>query len=128
MNRRHFLVSLPLLCSGRLLAAPSAPARFLLVFLRGGYDAANVLVPVSSADYYALRPNIAIPKDAALALDGDWGLHPALAETLHALYGRGEAAFIPFAGTRTPAAATSRRRIRSSSASRRATAAMPRAS
>jgi len=99
MNRRHFLASLPLLYSGRLLAAPSAPARFLLVFLRGGYDAANVLVPVSSADYYALRPNIAIPKDAALALDGDWGLHPALAETLHALYGRGEAAFIPFAGT-----------------------------
>src|SRR5260221_7248915 len=99
MNRRHFLASLPLLYSGRLLAAPSAPARFLLVFLRGGYDAANVLVPVSSADYYALRPNIAIPKDAALALDGNWGLHPALAETLHALYRRGEAAFIPFAGT-----------------------------
>ena len=47
MNRRAFLVSLPFLYAGRLFAAPSAPARFLLVFLRGGYDAANVLVPVN---------------------------------------------------------------------------------
>jgi uncharacterized protein (DUF1501 family) len=99
MKRRAFLLSLPLLYSGRLLAAPSAPARFLLVFLRGGYDAANLLVPVSSAYYYETRPNIAIPKDAALAIDADWGLHPALAESLHPLYAKGEAAFIPFAGT-----------------------------
>ena len=99
MNRRAFLASLPLLYCGRLVAAPSAPARFLLVFLRGGYDAANVLVPVSSAFYYETRPNIAVPKEAAIALDGDWGLHPALAESLHPLYQRGEAAFIPFAGT-----------------------------
>ena len=99
MNRRAFLLSLPLLYSAKLLAAPSAPARFLLVFLRGGYDAANVLVPVSSAYYYDVRPNIAVPKEAALALDADWGLHPALAESLHALYAKGEAALIPFAGT-----------------------------
>ena len=99
MNRRAFLLSLPLLYAGRLLAAPSAPARFLLVFLRGGYDAANVLVPTSSAFYYEARPNIAVPRDAAIALDSDWGLHPALAESLHPLYQRGEAAFIPFAGT-----------------------------
>jgi uncharacterized protein (DUF1501 family) len=99
MNRRAFLLSLPLLYAGRLFAAPSAPARFLLVFLRGGYDAANVLVPVSSRYYYETRPNIAIPKNAALPVDSDWGLHPALAESLHPLYTRGEAAFIPYAGT-----------------------------
>jgi uncharacterized protein (DUF1501 family) len=99
MNRRGFLFSLPILFSGKLLAAPAAPARFLLVFLRGGYDAANVLVPTSSTFYYDSRPNIAVPRDAALALDADWGLHPALAESLHPLYQRGEAAFIPFAGT-----------------------------
>ena len=57
-----------------------------------------MLVPISSADYYALRPNIAIPRDACKALDADWGLHPALAE-IHALYARREAAFIAFAGT-----------------------------
>ena len=99
MNRRSFLVSLPLLYAGRLFAAPSSPARFLLVFLRGGYDAANVLVPVTSGYYYAVRPNIAVPRDAALRVDSDWGLHPALAESIQPLYAKGEAAFIPFAGT-----------------------------
>jgi len=99
MKRRAFVFSLPLVFSGKLLAAPSAPARFLLVFLRGGYDAANVLVPVSSSYYYAVRPNIAVPKDAALPLDADWGLHPSLAESIHPLYIRGQAAAIAYAGT-----------------------------
>jgi len=100
MKRRAFILSsLALAGSGRLFAAPSAPARFLLVFLRGGYDAANFLVPTSSSFYYESRPTIAVPRDAALALDADWGLHPALAESLHPLYTKGEAALVPFAGT-----------------------------
>ncbi len=99
MKRRAFVFSLPLVFCGKLLAAPSAPARFLLVFLRGGYDAANVLVPVSSSYYYDTRPNIAIPRSAALPVDSDWGLHPALAESLHPMYEKREAAFIAFAGT-----------------------------
>ena len=73
MKRRAFLLSsLGLAASGRLFAASSAPARFLLVFLRGGYDAANVLVPVSSDFYYESRPNIAVPRDAAMPIDADW--------------------------------------------------------
>ena len=36
---------------------------------------------------------------AALPVDSDWGLHPALAESIQPLYAKGEAAFIPFAGT-----------------------------
>jgi len=99
MNRRQVLLSLGLLTSGRLLAAPSAQAKLLLVFLRGGYDAANVLVPITSEFYYASRPNIAIPRGATFPIDSDWGLHPALAESLHPLFAKGEAAFIPFAGT-----------------------------
>jgi uncharacterized protein (DUF1501 family) len=99
MNRRAFVFAVPALFSARLIAAPSAPARFLLVFLRGGYDAANVVVPISSSDYYSGRPNIAIPRDACRRLDADWGLHPALAESIHPLYEKREAAFIAFAGT-----------------------------
>lgn len=100
MNRRAFLASsLALTVSGRLIAAPASTPRFLLVFLRGGYDAANVLVPISSADYYELRPNIAVPRDVVLPIDADWGLHPAFAQSLHPLYQRGELAFLPFAGT-----------------------------
>jgi uncharacterized protein (DUF1501 family) len=44
------------------------------------------------------RPNAADP-NAALPLDRDWGLHPALKDTLYPLYKKGQVAFIPFAGT-----------------------------
>ena len=102
MKRRALLQSLallPALSSGCLWAAPATDARLLLVFLRGGYDAASLLVPVSSPFYYQARPNIAIPAQAALPLDADWGLHPALRETVYPLFNAGQAAFIPFAGT-----------------------------
>lgn len=108
MQRRHLikaLAALPLMSSAGALwsAAPKQP-RLLVVFLRGGYDAANLLVPTSSQFYYDIRPNIAIPRpstelNSALALDGDWGLHPALRESLFPLYQRGQLAFVPFAGT-----------------------------
>ena len=108
MQRRHFLasaLSLPLATgSARLLAAGSSPSRFLFVFLRGGYDAASLLVPVSSDFYYEVRPDIALARPStdlasALALNTDWGLHPALRESLYPLYQSGELAFVPFAGT-----------------------------
>lgn len=47
--------------AARLYAAPPSGARFLLVFLRGGYDATNALIPYSSSFYYEARPTIAIP-------------------------------------------------------------------
>ena len=64
MNRRDLLKALAALpalpLSARLYAADTARhyPRFLLVFLRGGYDCANVLVPVSSSYYYESRPTI----------------------------------------------------------------------
>ncbi|WP_295538405.1 DUF1501 domain-containing protein [uncultured Pseudacidovorax sp.] len=89
---------------GRLLAAPAAEGtRLLVVFLRGAYDCCNVLVPTASDFYYQSRPSIAIPRpgqpNGAVALDADWGLHPVLAPTLLPLFQKGQAAFIPFAGT-----------------------------
>jgi uncharacterized protein (DUF1501 family) len=85
-------------------ATANAAPRLLVVFLRGGYDAANLLVPVSSSYYYEARPNIAIGKpsaeatNTALPLDADWGLHPALRDTIYPLFQKKQAAFIPFAG------------------------------
>ena len=110
MKRRELLAatlgaSALSMTGGQLWAAPRGEARFLLVFLRGGYDAASLLVPVASPFYYEARPQIAIarpaPGDAqsALALDAEWGLHPALRESLLPMWQRGEAAFVPFAGT-----------------------------
>ena len=91
----------------RLYAAPGSAAdnaRFLLVFLRGGYDAASLLVPIGGSFYAESRPNIAIgrPSDAvgsALPLSADWGLHPALKDSIFPLAQRGHAVFVPFAGT-----------------------------
>jgi uncharacterized protein (DUF1501 family) len=91
--------------SGRLFAAPAAGPRFLLVFLRGGYDSANLLIPYSSSFYYEARPNIAVPKPdpgsatSALALNSDWALAPAVRESIGTLYQQRQVAFVPFAGT-----------------------------
>src|ERR1700739_4971320 len=91
--------------AGRLYAAPPGGPRFLLVFLRGGYDATNTLIPYSSDFYYEARPTIAIPKPdhcadtGALATDSDWALAPALRESIGALYQQREVAFVPFTGT-----------------------------
>jgi uncharacterized protein (DUF1501 family) len=104
MQRRQFLKSaaatLPLLgLAGRLYALPMSGPRLLVVFLRGAYDAANIVIPVSSDFYYASRPNLAIPKTTALSLTADWGLHPALAESIYPLWQKKQIAFVPFAGT-----------------------------
>jgi len=108
MHRRQLLqalASLPLYAlSARLMATPQPERKFLLVFLRGGYDAANLLVPISSDFYYAARPGIAIPRPgsaslSALQLETDWGLHPALEHSLLPLYRNRQLAFVPFAGT-----------------------------
>ena len=109
MNRREliktFAALAPLTVAGRVWAAPATDAKMLVVFLRGAYDAANVVVPVSSEFYHASRPTLAIAKpdvgnpNAALALDSDWGLHPALRDSIYPLWAKREIAFIPFAGT-----------------------------
>ena len=110
MKRRDLLQMMALATpalslTGRVFAAPPGSPRLLLVFLRGGYDCANVVVPYSSSYYYETRPNIAIPKptgvngDGAVALDSDWALAPALRSSIAPLYARREAMFIPFAGT-----------------------------
>jgi len=103
MNRRElikaFAAMTPLTVAGRVWAAPASGARLLVVFLRGAYDAANITVPVSSDFYYASRPNLAVPKNATLPLDADWGLHPALKDSIYPLWQSKEIAFIPFTGT-----------------------------
>lgn len=103
MDRRRFLThaaAAPLLLHGASLhAAPATDTRLLVVFMRGAYDCANLLVPATSEFYYESRPNIAIPKDQALPLTDGWALHPAMAQSLMPMYQRGELAFVPFAGT-----------------------------
>lgn len=57
------------------------------IFQRGAVDGLNMVVPFGERAYYDLRPNIAVPQpgkgqnaaDAAVNLDGFFGLHPSLA-------------------------------------------------
>ena len=103
MNRRFFLKSggIALASIGVSLAAPSFLERAVLaqmreritggrrktliaIFQRGAVDGLNMVVPFGERNYYDLRPSIAIPKpesgsaEAAINLDGFFGLHPAL--------------------------------------------------
>ena len=100
MDRRLLLqLGLGAALPTKLWAAATDSPRLLVVFLRGAYDAANLLVPTSSSFYYEARPNIAIAKAAVLPLDAHWGLAPAVADSIHPLWTKGQAAFVPFAGT-----------------------------
>ncbi len=109
LSRRDLLAGLaalaPMTMAGQLWAAPATDARLLVVFLRGAYDATNVVIPIHSDFYYASRPTLAIARPdptvatAALPLDAAWGLHPALRDTIYPLYHKGQVAFVPFAGT-----------------------------
>ena len=113
MNRREFLfaaastaAAIPALSfSGKLFAAPATSPRFLMVFLRGGYDCNNLLVPYASDFYYESRPTLAIARpdannpNSAIALDANWGLNPILRDSIYPLWQRKQIAFVPFAGT-----------------------------
>lgn len=63
----------------------------ICLFQRGAADGISMVVPHGERAYYAARPNIAIPRprsgatDAAIDLDGFFGLHPAL-QPLERLY------------------------------------------
>lgn len=75
------------------------------IFLHGGLDSFNTLVPTDSsayADYQAARGGLAINSGSLLGIsdptDGrSYGLHPALSE-LHQLYSSGSLAFVPNVG------------------------------
>ncbi len=74
------------------------PKRLIIIYLRGGSDPLNVIVPYGDDDYYSYRPTIAIPRPGAtdlpdgvrpvLPLNRLFGLHPAM-EPLHELYQQG---------------------------------------
>ena len=75
----------------------------VVVFLRGGWDALNVVMPIAGADrgyYEAARPFLKVPvsgANAAINLNGQFGMHPAMAP-LTGLYQSRKLAFIHAAG------------------------------
>ena len=85
--------------------AAAAPQRKVLVtiFQRGAVDGLNMIVPHGEPDYYSSRPSIAIARpgtapDAALDLDGFFGMHPRMPE-LKALYDARQLAVVHACGS-----------------------------
>ena len=87
--------------------APGDYKALVCVFLYGGNDANNLLVPWSPADYAAyegLRQNLALKRDTLLPIvpatgDGrDWALHPSTPE-LRDLFNAGDLAIVANVGT-----------------------------
>lgn len=115
MDRREFLMgcssAIAAMTGGQLtqlaLAAPGTATDddqiLVVVFLRGAWDALNVMPVMDGPDralYEAARPNIRIPtrgEGAALRLTDQFGLHPAL-EPLMDLYQGKHLAIVPATG------------------------------
>jgi uncharacterized protein (DUF1501 family) len=121
-NRRVFLRNSALAMIGvgsaplwleRALYAADAPSPrkkiLVAIFQRGAADGLNIVVPHGEKAYYNLRPAIAVPRptsgdkavDAAIDLDGFFGLHPSLAP-LKPLYDQGHLAVVDAAGSPDP--------------------------
>lgn len=76
-------------------AHAATPERKLIVVVaRGAMDGLSLAPPVGDPAYVGLRGAVAIPAEAALPLDGDFGLHPKLIQ-LHALARSGQARIAP---------------------------------
>lgn len=92
---RAALLASPLyaFCAATAASATRDRRRLILVELRGGNDGLNTLVPLADPAYYALRPRLALPRDAVLQLDSQAGLHPALGR-LMPLWQAGELAVL----------------------------------
>jgi uncharacterized protein (DUF1501 family) len=86
-------------------AAEGGPRRLIVILLRGAVDGLSVVIPYAEEAYYRERSSIAIAPpgkpDGALALDGHFALHPALAG-LMPLWENRELAFVHAAGSPDP--------------------------
>src|SRR6266851_1263619 len=103
----------------RAVAATPMPNKkqLVMLFQRGAADGLNIVVPFGESNYYRMRPTIAIPQpkrggrgsgfvlanpelnaDAAIDLDGFFGLHPSL-EPLEPLFHKNQLAIVHAAGS-----------------------------
>ncbi len=109
LTRRSFLqgcsAAIAALAGARLTnlayAAQDNPADTLVVvFLRGGWDALNVVPPLAGEDrgfYEKARPGVKISDRSLINLNDQFGLHPALAP-LHDLYQDGKMGIVHAVG------------------------------
>lgn len=81
--------------------------QLVVLFQRGAADGLNIVVPFGESNYYRMRPSIAISQprsgdaNAAVDLDGFFGLHPSLAP-LQPLFQKNALAIVHAAGSPDP--------------------------
>src|SRR5580692_9850607 len=102
------LSTMPAFLQRAIAGTPTTGKKQLVVlFQRGAADGLNIVVPFGEPNYYRLRPSIAIPQpkrggtDAAVDLDGFFGLHPSLAP-LEPLFHQNQLAIVHAAGSPDP--------------------------
>jgi uncharacterized protein (DUF1501 family) len=117
-SRRYFLKqggiglvglsTMPAFLQRAVASTPGAGKKqFVVLFQRGAADGLNIVVPFAEPNYYRMRPSIAIPQpkrggvDAAIDLDGFFGLHPGL-EALTPLFQKNQLAIVHAAGSPDP--------------------------
>jgi uncharacterized protein (DUF1501 family) len=87
------------------LAGAPPPERdrriLVLVQLAGGNDGLNTVIPFSDPAYFALRPTLALKKDATLPITADLGLNPGCA-AIHALLNEGKLGIVQNVGYPNP--------------------------
>src|SRR3984957_11163521 len=118
ISRRYFLknggvamlgmAALPSFLQRAVTGTPApSQKKMVVLFQRGAMDGLNVVVPFGEPNYYRMRPTIAIPQprqggaDAALDLDGFFGLHPSLS-TMLPLFRNGQLAIVQAVGSPDP--------------------------
>ena len=110
MHRRDFIggVAAAPFCFGPdawAALSDEGPRRLIVILLRGAVDGLNVVIPYADGTYFQERQSIAVAPpgkpDGALALDGHFGLHPALA-SLMPLWTERKLAFVHAAGSPDP--------------------------
>ncbi len=87
-NRRHFLLSSSALALanapwGAALAQSSNAHTnnklVVMIYLKGGNDAYNTLVPFTNARYQKMRPTIGLKREQLIHLNENQGFHPSMA-------------------------------------------------
>ena len=79
MKRRTLLSKLALAATSSFAGLPREESHTLIhVFLRGGADTLNLLVPFADDRYYRLRPGLAIPLKEAVRISDRYALHPMM--------------------------------------------------
>ena len=80
---------------------PIANPVLVVIFLRGGQDQLNSIIPYTDKTYYEVRPTVSIPKEYVVKVDKQWGFHPSMAP-VKPFYDQGRLAFVINSGSPHP--------------------------